>query len=67
MTINIEFFKFIIAGLVKKEDVILKELSHEHRKFKPFIKPNISEYEKKKNVSSLLSIHDRRKRYYIIR
>jgi 5'-3' exonuclease len=48
MTINIEFFKFIIAGLVKKEDVILKELSYEHRKFKPFIKPNVSEYEKKK-------------------
>ena len=37
ITINIEFFKFIISGLLKKEDVILKELSSEHRKFKPFI------------------------------
>ena len=47
LKIHLEFFRFILEGLGKVEDKILTEMFDDQRRFRPFLNPKLSEYERR--------------------
>jgi 5'-3' exonuclease len=47
LKIHAEFFKHILHGLSKKENVILNEMFVDHRRFRPMMNPKLSAYEQR--------------------
>ena len=45
--IDAAFLRYILAGLLKKEDGMMKEYAHDHARYKPFLNPKLSSYELK--------------------
>jgi len=52
--IRMDFLLFILSGLSKVEDKILMEMSYDHRRFKPYLNPKFSNYERR---TSLLNFY----------
>lgn len=47
LKIHLEFFKFILQGLLKKENAILNEMHEDYRRFRPFMNPKLTAFEKR--------------------
>jgi 5'-3' exonuclease len=47
LKINLEFFRYILDGLYKKEEFLLKDMYDDHCRFRPRLNPNISQYERR--------------------